>query len=86
MLAVVKNKLLLYADDTAILFSGKRNDIIESALGTELETVSEWLICNKLSLHIGKTESVLFGPKQRLSKTEPSLNITCNGHSIVSKE
>ena len=86
MSAVVKNKLLLYADDSTILVSGKRKDIIESALGTKLETVSEWLICNKLSLHLGKTESVLFGSKQRLSKTEPSLNITCDGHSIVSKE
>jgi len=54
MSAVVKNKLLLYADDSAILVSGKRNVIIESALGTELETVSEWLICNKLPFTLVK--------------------------------
>jgi len=81
---VVKNKLFLYADDSAILVCGKRKDITESVRGTELETVSKWLICNKLSLHLGKTKSVFFGSKQRLSKTE--LNITCNGNSIVSEE
>jgi len=55
MSAVVKNKLLLYADDSVILVSGKRKDIIESVLGTEMEIVSEWLICNKLFIHLDKT-------------------------------
>ena len=86
MSAVVKNKLLLYADDSAILVSGKNKNSIESVLGSELETVSEWLIGNKLSLHLGKTESILFGSKQRLHKAEPSLNISCNGHPIASKD
>ena len=32
-----------------------------SRLSDELEAVNGWLIDNKLSLHLGKTESILFG-------------------------
>ena len=37
---------------------------IENTLGKELETVGQWLIDNKLSVHLGKTESILFGTKK----------------------
>jgi hypothetical protein len=81
MSAVVKNKLLLYADDSGILVAGKNKSDIESSLNEELDTVSKWLIDNKLSLHLGKTESILFGSKPRL-RSSPNLNISCNGQVI----
>ena len=83
MSAVVKNKLLLYADDSAILVSAKNKSDIEIRLSEDLQSISQWLICNKLSLHLGKTESILFGSKQRL-KSNSNLNIQCNGHTIGS--
>ena len=55
MSAVVKNKLLLYADDSAIMVSGKNISSIERDLTKDLEMVSDWLVDNKLSLHLGKT-------------------------------
>ena len=48
-----------------------------------MNLVTQWLIDNKLSLHLGKTESILFGSKQKL-KSKPNLNITCNDTSIDS--
>ena len=84
MPAVIKNKLLLYADDSAILVSAKNKKDIECILSEDLHIVSEWLISNKLSLHLGKTESILFGSKQRL-KSQSQLNIKYNEHSIESK-
>ena len=68
MSAVVKNKLLLYADDFAILVTGKDRLQREQKSSKELQSVSEWLVDNKLSLHPGKTESILFGSKIRLKK------------------
>ena len=47
----------------------------------ELEHVSEWLVDNKLSLHLGKTESILFGSKPKL-KSKSTLSISCNGTNI----
>jgi len=83
MSAVVNNKLLLYAEDSAILVTGKDRLQIEQELSKELQSVSEWLVDNKLSLHLGKTESILFGSKIRLKKG-CSLNISCNGTDIKS--
>ena len=84
MTTAVKCKLLLYADDSALLVSGKDVSEIEETLSLELESVCEWLTDNKLSLHLGKTESILFASKRRLQKFN-TLNVVCNGNVIESK-
>ena len=81
MSGAVKNKLLLYADDSAILVSGKNKAEIERLLSEDLNVVNLWLIDNKLSLHLGKTESIMFGSQARLSKVS-ALDIYCNGCQI----
>lgn len=85
MSGAVNHKLLLYADDSAILVADKSVSNIEILLQKELEVVSEWLVDNKLSLHLGKTESILFGSKRRL-KPRSNLQISCKGTVIESKE
>ena len=79
MTGAINDKILLYA----VLISDKHVDSIESRLGTALETMSVWLIDNKVSLHLGKTESILFGTKRKLSKCR-NLNVSCNGILIES--
>ena len=76
--------MLLYADDSAILVADKCSSNIETVLQNELEIVSEWLVDNKLSLHLGKTESILFGFRPRL-KSQSVLSITCKGTVIEAK-
>ena len=76
-------KLLLYADDSTILFSHKDPDQIANKLGKVLESCSEWLVDNKLSLHLGKTECILFGSKRKLRKVK-DFHIVCNDHTIDS--
>ena len=61
MVASVDCKLLLYADDSALLVSDKNPQCVADKLSKELESCRQWLVDNKLSLHIGKTEFVLFG-------------------------
>ena len=51
MSGAVENKLLLYADDSAILVADKNISTVETLLQRKLEVVSDWLINNKLSLH-----------------------------------
>ena len=84
MKAAVKCKLLLYADDSALLVSGKDVLEIERILSVELGAVSEWLCENRLSLHLGKAQSILFGSKKRISKCS-ELHVTCNG-SVIGSE
>jgi hypothetical protein len=77
----VNCKLLLYADDSALLVSGKNPCEIGNLLSKELESVREWLIDNKLSLHLGKTESILFGSKQKINKATGFM-VMCNNEII----
>ena len=62
----VRCRVLLYADDSALIVSGKDPKIIAETLSKELGSCRQWLIDNKLSLHLGKTESILFGTKRKL--------------------
>ena len=59
-------KLSLYADDSALLFAHRDARIIADRLSLELSSCKKWLVDNRLSLHVGKTESLLFGSKRRL--------------------
>ena len=61
-------KLLLYADDSAILFVHRNVNVISEKLSKVLESCSDWLIDNRLSLHLGKTECMLFGPPRKLKQ------------------
>ena len=54
MKAAVKCKLISYADDSALLVSGKDVVKIEQVLSRELKAVNEWLEENRLSLHLGQ--------------------------------
>jgi hypothetical protein len=78
MEAVVRNKLLLYADVSGILVSGIDIQYITSQLTDVLSSVSKWL-----SLHLGKTESILFASKPILRSCD-RLNIVCNDTTIIS--
>ena len=78
-------KLILYADDSAILFSHTCVDFISKKLGKVLESCSDWLVENKLSLHLGKTECMLFGPKRKLGKVE-HFSIVCKEHVIKASQ
>ena len=72
----VNSELLLYADDTCLFFVGKDSKIIGDQLNKDFNSLCEWFIDNKLSIHFGedKTKSILFGTKQLLHKAK-SLNI-----------
>ena len=84
MASAVKCKLLLYADDSALMVSHRDVNVIQEQLSLEMEAVNEWLIDNKLSLHLGKTESILFGPKRKLAK-QSELSIKCGDALITPK-
>ena len=67
------------------MFSHRDPEVISSRLGKELQSCNHWLVDNKLSLHLGKTECILFGSKRKLRKVD-QFRINCAGHSIKSQE
>ncbi len=79
----VSCQLLLYADDSVLLVSGENPKDISNTLTKELQTCSEWLVDNKLSLHLGKTEAILCGSRRKLKNVQ-DFEVKYNGVSIKS--
>ena len=69
-------EMLLYADDTCLVFQAKDIDTLSERLNTEFNKLCDWFIDNKLSIHFGedKTKSILFTGKKR-PKAETSISL-----------
>ena len=61
-----KTKLRLFADDTNLTAAGSSLSEIEDVMNHDLECLRKWLIANKLSLNVAKTEFMLIGSKQMI--------------------
>ena len=77
----IQCRLALYADDSALVFSHSDPAVISERLGSELSLCRSWLIDNRLSLHMGKTECILFGTAHRLKRVQ-DFQILCAGTVI----
>ena len=77
-------EMFQYADDTVILFPAKSVAEIEYALNSDLEAIGSYCYDNELllNLKVGKTESILFGTAQRLSRHGRNLNLVYNNTPI----
>ena len=75
--------LLLYADDSCLVFEGKDIDTIESRLNKDFNTLCDWFVDNKLSIHFGedKTKSIIFGSQKKLAILR-DLDIRCGDIKI----
>ena len=69
----------MYADDTHLTFASNNITEIENYLNVDLANVSEWLIANKLTLNHSKTEFMLIGSQQRLSRLPNIPTVSMNG-------
>ena len=71
MKQAVSSNLLLYADDSCLVFQQKHVTKIETHLNNDFSNLCESFLDNKLSIHFGqnKTKSILFGTKLNLRKT-----------------
>ena len=82
MISSISNcRLALYADDSALIVSHTDSKVISERLSYDLANCQKWLIDNKLSLHVGKTESILFGSSRKLKGVE-EYSVTCNGQLV----
>ena len=77
--------LFLFADDSALLVSDSDRSQVENALSKELTRICTWLTDNKLSIHLGKTESILFGSKPKLRKAD-SFTVKVGDNVITRKD
>ena len=57
----------MFADDTSISYSSYNPTDLENLMNSSLVNLNRWLIANKLSLNIAKTEFMVIGSRQRLA-------------------
>jgi len=64
--------LLLYADDSCLVFTGHDLKYIENNLNRNFGSLCDWFVENKLSIHFGedKTKSIIFGSNKRLKNLD----------------
>ena len=76
MSQAVKCNLFLYANDTCLVCQHKNINEIEKQLNKDFESICDWFVDNKLSIHFGdgKTKSILFASKFKIKKVR-KLNI-----------
>ena len=73
----------LFADDTNLTASGRNISDVESIMNSELAKLKEWLIANKLSLNVAKTEYMIIGSKSMTNKIKDTeVNIKIDNMNI----
>ena len=78
-------QIIFHADDSSLLVFGKLVSIIEETLVHELTSLSECLVDNTLSIHLGKNESILFGSNKKICK-QSTMKITCGENEVAAKD
>ena len=68
----------MYADDTHLTHADKDVNIIQSCLNEDLLNNSKWLIANKLTLNMTRTELMLIGSRQKLNTLTASPVLSIN--------
>ena len=70
MSQAVKCYLFVYADDTCLVCQHKDINKFEKQLNKDFESICDWFVDNKLSIHfgVGKTKSILFTTKFKTKK------------------
>ena len=72
----------MYADDTNITTTGSSLKEMVNLANKDLENINEWLMANKLSLNVTKTEYMFIGSDHNLTKIRDMPLIFLNGKPI----
>ena len=69
-------QFLLFADYTSILYASKSIDVLEQTINSELIIVSAWLLANKLSLNVSKSNFLLISFRKPYRSVKLEINHT----------
>ena len=74
----------MFADDTNITFAARTLTDLEKGLNSELRSLNIWLISNKLSLNVAKTEFMVIGSNQSLNSfSDNQVNVELDAKLIT---
>jgi hypothetical protein len=73
--------LTLFADDSALFYACNNKNQLEKIINEDLKNISQWLISNRLTLNVLKSNFVVFGQKNKLA-----LSISLNNVPLEQKD
>ena len=76
----------MFADDTNVTYATNSTVELQNVLNDELKSLQKWLISNKLSLNVAKTEFMLIGSRQKLKTLDNNIAIKVNDSEIRTVE
>ena len=76
--------MILFADDSNLFMHGPDLVTLADSINKELETLSTWLIANRLSLNVNKTNYIVFNPKPKT--VAPTIKLAINRQEITKVE
>ena len=79
-----KLEFFLFADDANIFFEHESLNKLEKIINLELKKLSNWLIINRLSLNISKTNHLIFHPFNK--KVNKKVTLIINRKAITEKQ
>ena len=72
----------MYADDTNMTFAGCNIPELQHDMNIDLQFLQNWLIANRLTLNVLKTEFMLVGLRLRVATLTKDLDLSINGISL----
>ena len=72
----------LFADDTNLTVAGESVELVERAMNRDLENVKTWLLANKLSLNVAKTEFLLIGSRHNIRNLDVQPDLRIGQHPL----
>ena len=79
--SVTEDYMVLYADDTTLIFAEDDRDLLLRRVDSAVESLNEYFIANDLLMNVGKTQTLLFS-----NRSNKNLTSTYEGNSFVSTE
>ena len=65
----------MYADDTNLTASFNDLHSLQSILNSELNNIHQWLVANKLTFNVDKTEYMIIGTRQKLNHLSHDMEV-----------
>jgi hypothetical protein len=69
----------MYADDTNLKACSDNINNLQAILNLDLNNIHQWIVANKLTLNVGKTEYMIIGRRKKLKNFSSEMNITSVG-------
>ena len=72
----------MFSDDTSISYASDSTEEVQNVINLELKSLNDWLVANRLSLNIVKTEFMVIGSRQRIKTLNNEVYIEINGNIV----